>query len=690
MKKLLLMTVKKTIASLYEQELRTLFDGYLEICSYASADSEACERPAFDHYDIILQTNPSTIPAVHAGIRSNASIITLNFTFARENIERLKLLPKGTDALICFNYYGPAYQTTYILYELGLTNLNLFIDYPNNPQLVGREIRTAIVSNQTDIIPAGIDTVINLGDRKLSFTTIMEIAMCANVLDTDLEQRIDRYSKALAAPDNFVSSIYDLSSAMKMQLQSIINCIDYAIIIMDQSCRIINFNQNFLRFFHLEEDIHYKHLSELKINPSILRVLSEYPFTRDTVLEFRSLGKHVMFSKLRTATHEIHIILLKDVTDIINADALARKQLAKKGYLAKYHFNDIKGNSPVFCGCIQKAKKIASLDKPVLLLGESGTGKELFAQSIHNESPRSKFPFIAINCASLPTDLLESELFGYEDGAFTGAKKGGKLGLFQLAHKGTLFLDEIGELPRSTQAKLLRALEEKEIMRVGGDEIIQVDVRIIAATNRDLNALSKTSEFRLDLYYRLNTLTLQIPPLRQRREDIPLLIEYVIEKNKLPHKSFRPEVSAFFQLYHWNGNVRELRNCIDYMLSICPGESLSFDDLPEYMQCESLADSENQGRRSIVSPEMREQGDLLLPLLELLKERPIGREAMIRRLAARGVRCSEYRLRTLLRELQSSQYLIVGRGRAGTMLSPLGKIFLRQLKTLDTSEKTGL
>ena len=170
---------------------------------------------------------------------------------------------------------------------------------------------------------------------------------------------------------------------------------------------------------------------------------------------------------------------------------------------------------------LRRAQIYAETDATVLIQGETGTGKELIAQSIHNHSGRRNQPFVAVNCSALPESLLESELFGYEDGAFTGAKKGGKRGLFELAHRGTLFLDEIGELSPNLQARLLRALQEREIMRIGGDSIIPVDVRIIAATNKDLRGLVEEGSFREDLYYRLNMLFLHLPPLRERREIFP-------------------------------------------------------------------------------------------------------------------------------------------------------------------------
>lgn len=243
-----------------------------------------------------------------------------------------------------------------------------------------------------------------------------------------------------------------------------------------------------------------------------------------------------------------------------------RKSLYKKGFVAKTFIKDIIGTSDQ----IQKAKREAFLyaknPSSVLITGESGTGKELFAQAIHNAGIRFRHPFVTINCAAIPDNLLESELFGYEEGAFTGAKKGGKPGLFELAHEGTVFLDEIGELSMSLQSRLLRVLEEHEVLRIGGDHIRSVNIQVISATNKDLWEMAEKGYFRKDLYYRLNVLELRLPPLRVRKTDIPLLVKkFLLE---MCHDLAAKEIEGIsqhtvFRDYNWPGNVRELRNIIE-------------------------------------------------------------------------------------------------------------------------------
>lgn len=258
------------------------------------------------------------------------------------------------------------------------------------------------------------------------------------------------------------------------------------------------------------------------------------------------------------------IISFQDVTDLQHSEMRIRSQLHTKGLTARYHFQEIYGSSTAMQALLSVAEKYAQTASNVLIYGESGTGKELLAQSIHNASPFRNGPFVAVNCAAISENLIESEMFGYSSGAFTGAVRGGKMGLFELAHNGTLFLDEIAELPYNFQAKLLRVLQEKEIRRIGDDHIIKVNVRIIVAANKPLSDCVQAGTFREDLFYRLNVLQLNIPPLRARGEDIMELFTLFLEKNctKLgrPCPMLTEDAKAYLLSLRFPGNVRQLRN----------------------------------------------------------------------------------------------------------------------------------
>ncbi|MEG0391183.1 MAG: sigma 54-interacting transcriptional regulator [Anaerovoracaceae bacterium] len=236
------------------------------------------------------------------------------------------------------------------------------------------------------------------------------------------------------------------------------------------------------------------------------------------------------------------------------------------GFQARFTFENIIGNSKKMVEAVETAKKVAKSQASVLIEGESGTGKELFAQAIHNHSKREKGPFIAINCGAIPNELIESELFGYEEGAFTGGKKGGKPGKFELASGGTVFLDEIGEMPLPHQVALLRVIQEKKVVRVGGEREIPVDIRIISATNKELEMQVEKGNFRQDLFYRLNVINLKVPSLRERAEDIPLLVEHFLKDvgfNDLGEKMFNENIMGHLKQYDWPGNVRELQNLVE-------------------------------------------------------------------------------------------------------------------------------
>jgi len=277
------------------------------------------------------------------------------------------------------------------------------------------------------------------------------------------------------------------------------------------------------------------------------------------------------------------VATFQDIKVIQENENKIRRSLHEKGLVAKYHFYDIKGESKEIKNTISIAKSYASSESTILIQGETGTGKELFAQSIHNDSPIKDGPFVAINCASLSSNLLESELFGYVEGAFTGASKGGKIGLFELAHKGTIFLDEIGEIPVEIQAQLLRVLQEKEIRKIGSGVKTPVDVRVIAATNRNLIEGMNTKTFREDLYYRVSVLNLAIPPLRDRGEDIALLGKFFFEKylgtDKSEYLVNFNEIMNKLRDHKWYGNIRELQNFIERICVLMKyhGNSYSMD-----------------------------------------------------------------------------------------------------------------
>lgn len=275
------------------------------------------------------------------------------------------------------------------------------------------------------------------------------------------------------------------------------------------------------------------------------------------------------------------VITLMDITKIQKLEKQIRSSLSEKGLRAKYTFDDIIHESDVINTIIDQARKYAASESNIIIVGETGTGKELFAQSIHNGSRRKNGPFVAINCAALPENLLESELFGYVEGAFTGTVRGGKMGLFEQAHGGTLFLDEIGEISLSIQTKLLRVLQEREVRRIGDNKVISVDVRIISATNRSITQLTQQGKFRKDLAYRLDVLRIFLPPLRDRENDVEMLFLHQLRQQSkasgLPVPGISMSSLSVLHDYPFAGNIRELGNIVERVRVLCGGDTITKD-----------------------------------------------------------------------------------------------------------------
>lgn len=302
-----------------------------------------------------------------------------------------------------------------------------------------------------------------------------------------------------------------------------------------------------------------------KINDTIAEFINKSNKNKEIIV-FGGLNFLVEKSDIGESSFIDTVLHFHNVKKIQEQEQKIRSKLHAKGFVAKYSFNDIKGRNEAIQDVIKKARIYASTDACILILGNTGTGKELLAQSIHNESTRKNNPFVPINCGAIPESLLESELFGYEEGAFSGAKKQGKSGLFELAHTGTIFLDEINSLPIKLQGKLLRIIQEKEFGKIGSESIISIDVRIIAAANQDVRKLMHDQKFRTDLFYRLNMLNITMPDLSDRKDDIGNLANHFIDvySNKygvnIPHLESR--VIEDLVSYNWPGNIRELENTI--------------------------------------------------------------------------------------------------------------------------------
>ncbi len=428
------------------------------------------------------------------------------------------------------------------------------------------------------------------------------------------------------------------------RLNAIVENLSEGIIVTDEHAKIVMFNR-------VAENLLQKSRQSV-IAADLASILPEIDF--DAVIRGRSDASRKLVKAQGTTlvTNTIPVMMEKeckgvaitceDVTKIQELEQKIRQTLSKRGLVAKHRFPDIVGESESIRNAIGLAKKYARVDSTLVIYGESGTGKELFAQSIHNHSGRHNGPFIAINCATLPPSLLDSTLFGYEEGAFTGAKKGGRKGVFELAHNGTLFLDEITEMDTQIQSKILRVLQEHEIMRIGGDGIVPVNVRIIAASNKKLFHTVDANLFREDLYYRISVLNIDIPPLRERTGDCALLIRHFAErycrKYGLPELVLENNVLERVNGYGWPGNVRQLENSVQKMVLLAENGVFREKEIP-YLQL----DQRENAKAALSPPPAGTLGEIVRGIvLTILREEGYNKTRTAKRLDITRVTLNKY------------------------------------------------
>lgn len=416
--------------------------------------------------------------------------------------------------------------------------------------------------------------------------------------DAKTLQLVAVFQRANACED--IVTALEETRAVDDELQMILNSVYDNIVITDGQGRVLYASSSVERQYGTGlEEIIGKSVEELErrgiFNPSVTKRVLQYK-TRQTLIQQTSNGHHILvtgtpvfdkagrLTRVVSYSHDItELITLREYLEDLEQqmsrvqselDILREQNVRTDGLVAA---------SPVMRQFLRTVLQVAGRDVPVLLLGESGVGKGAFARLVHNNSSRAKGPFIEINCGAIPESLIESELFGYEHGAFTGAGKSGKPGLIELAHKGTLFLDEVGEMPLSVQVKLLKVIQERKFMRIGGQKERFSDFRLIAATNQDLERMVQEGRFRKDLYFRLNIVPLLIPPLRERKEDIIPLTQHFLAVMSQRHgvqRIFSPAVLQHFLDYSWPGNVRELENMVERLVVLSEGEVITEADLP--------------------------------------------------------------------------------------------------------------
>lgn len=399
-------------------------------------------------------------------------------------------------------------------------------------------------------------------------TTVTKIINKLNCKGIVIESSDENILRAIEEANEIIMAV-KAEKERRFKLEIMTNFVQDGIITIDEHCYITIFNRSAERILGIKQkDALFRKINDVIPNTLLPKVIEN---VESQIGDIQNVGKN------KIIVNRVPIIIdgeikgavstFQDSNEISSYEHKIRRSMINNGFATRYKFENIIYKSDKMKACIDEAKQYSLYDAPVIIYGESGVGKELFAQSIHSSSRRSNEPFVAVNCAAIPPSLIESEFFGYEEGAFTGARRKGKMGVFELAHGGTIFLDEISEIPLELQGRLLRVLQEKQIIRIGGDKVIPIDVKIISASNKDLEKMVENYTFRADLYFRINILTLYIPSLRERKEDIVNLAEFFINKysdkyNKT-YMSINSEIEQLLLQMNYKGNVRELEGIIE-------------------------------------------------------------------------------------------------------------------------------
>lgn len=682
-KQVAVITRAKEIRNSMKDQIDMIFGELVETNIYSLEDKTIDKLKKSDLYVV----SSSAYEYLDEKFLKNKNLVIVDYTISKERKNFLKNFPKGTKAVFFNVSQKMCMEAIAMMYHLGVNNIEFIPAYPNMENFPKNNL--IITPAETKLLPKEAEgrDIIDIGHRILDANTIIEIALKLEFEHILYYKKIKEYLDTVATNDYSLNKILEKATQSESQLGILMGILDIAIIGVDKDNFICSCNEG------AEKILNRKSIN--LIGNSACDILSCVPFgeVRETKQEIRSRlvtvnGEYVNLNITPVIKAENYMgafAVLQRFKEEEQKQHELRRQLLNKGHKAKYTFDDILGESGAIKKIKEIAKKMAKTNSAVLITGESGTGKELFAHAVHNYSDRKDYPFVAVNCAAIPENLLESELFGYEEGAFTGAKKGGKIGLFEFAHMGTLFLDEIEGMSPALQIKLLRVIQEKEIMKIGGGKVINIDVRIIAATNEELRKLVKENKFRKDLYYRINTLPIMIPPLREREGDVYLLLEKFKTEIGADFK-FTPKAKEAFKMYNWEGNIRELKNYVEFF-NFMGEEYINFEDMPlavkEYYEENKKKISEKE-ESNILKETAGHRYKEYVFLLKKIKENQkaglsSGRKILCSICEKNNISLTEQEIRGILKNLEKIDFIKVFKGRKGNIISEKGEEFLKNL-----------
>ena len=675
-----IITLKKDAGEVYAKQIRDFLGNNIKINFYSYEEGNVTY---FNEKLIILSVSLKYEEIVSL-CSPDTQIIIPKLTFEKSSFSKISKIDKNETVYVYNLSRSMALETVALIHRLGSGITNLVPCYPKIESIPENSI--ILTPGEEIFIQTNGCEIIDLGYRIMDLSCIVDIAIKLNLEHLIKEDLLKKFMDKIIPTSYITEKLLITQTKLENQFDFLLSSIDEGIICVS--------NDGIVQFYsHVAKDI-----LGINENEMIGKHISQYIKTCNfdnivdkEITHFQKLTKvnnidinlEVRYTNINFFSG--YIIKVAKFYQTEKKQAKLRSQLMNSGNVSKYTFDDIIGESENIQNTKNIAYKMAQSNSSILIMGESGTGKELFAQSIHSSSTRRGGPFVAVNCSTFQDGLLQSELFGYEEGAFTGAKKGGKIGLFELANNGTIFLDEIGEMDLGSQATLLRVIQEKQIRRVGSDKVIDVDIRIVAATNRDLKKLVCENKFRKDLFYRLNVLPLKVSPLRERNEDIFLIFDS-FKKNLDIDFKLSEEVVKIFKSYHWEGNIRELRNLAEYC-SYLGKNIIEVSDLPEYitesMECKNYCESLLMKSTNIETPKFKRSINDYIFVLEKVNEAylnklRIGRRKIYEYAVAEGIFLTEQQVRSILLELQDYEFIKILSGRGGSIITDKGIRFLEQ------------
>lgn len=648
----------------YYNQIRNMMGNSIELKKFAIGKEN---KPL--KVDLVISLTHAATPIVKQFSKNNP-LLVLKTMFTKEALRKIRDIPEGENVLLISYEWTYVLECIELLHKLGINHINLIPYYKSIDGTYFKGVNKAIYMGEKYMEPSFIDEFIDIGWRVITPECYEEILNILNIENEKIESKL----VSLKSKIPYENSLVDITMVMsdlgvKSRMQRVFDALPIGILIIDDNDVIEIYNNYLCNIFNISNtELIGKNIRSNREIGELYDLLNGSDLSSTSSYSNRSVNKEFIVKKKSISF--MNKIYQKVITleEFVYDENHNRKKKNNSLY-SQYSFNHIVGVSHKSSVTVDYAKKYAQTDVTILILGETGTGKELYAHAIHNYSSRRDNPFISINCAAIPDELLESELFGYEKGSFTGANTEGKKGLLEVANGGTVFLDEIGDASTLFQVKLLRAIQEKEIVKIGGYKRIPLDIRIIAATNRKLEELKDRKNFRKDLFYRLSGCVLMIPPLRERKSDIPILAKYFLGNMGAGNKVLDIELEKFLMGYEWDGNVRELKNCVEY-LGYFGQDILKVEDLP-MMYKEIYIENKEE---DLPFDKLNDfSNSIAKDVMELLQHNHQGRRQLLIELRKLGIETSEYEVRSILDYLESQGLIEKFRGRKGAALTEKGE-----------------